>query len=93
MTSIQIEQTTEESTGEAGRYAVILHNDEVHSMEFVVSTLLKCVPSLTADEAVAVMFEAHHRGKGTVIVCPRPQAEGTRDRIRSYTLTCSVESA
>jgi ATP-dependent Clp protease adaptor protein ClpS len=74
-------------------YAVLLHNDEVHSMDFVVESLLKSVPGLTQPEAIAVMLEAHQTGRGVVIVCPLEQAEHYRDRILSFTLGCSIERA
>ncbi len=72
-------------------YAVLLHNDEVHSMDFVVDSLMKSVPGLTQPEAINIMLEAHETGKGVVIVCPLEQAEHYRDRILSCTLGCSIE--
>ncbi|MDA1298339.1 MAG: ATP-dependent Clp protease adaptor ClpS [Chloroflexi bacterium] len=74
-------------------YAVILHNDEVHSMDFVVESLLKSVPGLTQPEAINIMLETHQTGRGLVIVCPLEQAEHYRDRIRSFTLSCTIEKA
>ncbi|MDA0677362.1 MAG: ATP-dependent Clp protease adaptor ClpS [Chloroflexi bacterium] len=74
-------------------YAVLLHNDEVHSMDFVVESLLKSVPCLTQPEAIAIMLETHQTGRGVVIVCPLEQAEHYRDRIRSFTLGCTIERA
>lgn len=72
-------------------YAVLLLNDEVHSMVFVVEALLKSVPGLSQPEAIAIMIEAHQTGRGVVIVCPLEQAEHYRDRIRSFTLGCTIE--
>ncbi len=72
-------------------YAVILHNDDVHSMDFVVDSLLKSVPGLTQPEAIDIMLETHEKGQCVVIVCPLEQAEHYRDRIRSFTLVCSIE--
>jgi ATP-dependent Clp protease adaptor protein ClpS len=74
-------------------YAVILHNDEVHSMDYVVDALLKSVPGLTSPEAIDIMLEAHSTGKGVVIVCPLEQAEHYRDRIKSFSLGCTIERA
>ncbi len=74
-------------------YKVILHNDEVHSMDFVVDSLLKSVPGLTQPEAIDIMLETHEKGKGVVIVCPLEQAEHYRDRIKSFKLGCSIEKA
>jgi len=50
------------------RYKVLLHNDPVNSMEYVVVTLRQVVPSLSEQDAIAVMLEAHNTGVGLVIV-------------------------
>ena len=74
-------------------YAVILHNDEVHSMDFVVESLLKSVSRLTSEEAIAVMLEAYQSGRAVVIVCPLEQAELYRDRLRTFGLGVTIEDA
>ena len=74
-------------------YVVILHNDEHNSMEFVVDALVKSVPSLSMEEAVTIMIEAHTSGRAIVIACPLEQAEYYRDRIRSFELGVTIERA
>ena len=74
-------------------YAVILHNDAEHAMDFVVDALLKSVSRLSRDEAIAVMFEAHELGQAVVIVCPLEQAELYRDRITTFGLGVTIEDA
>ena len=74
-------------------YAVILHNDDVNSMEFVVAALLKSVPELTEERAVEVMLEAHLKGRSVVTVCPLEKAEFYRDRIKTFNLGCTIEKA
>ncbi len=74
-------------------YAVILHNDDVNDMRHVVRALLKSVPELGQEDAVRVMLEAHTKGKAVVIFCPLERAELYRDRIRSFSLGCTVERA
>ena len=73
------------------RYAVILHNDDYHAMDYVVEALVKSVPDLIVEEAVGIMFEAHNTGSAVVIVCLLEQAELYRDRIQSYGLGVSIE--
>ena len=51
-------------------YAVMLHNDEVNSMDGVVHALLLCVPELEPEDAVVIMLAAHEDGVARVIVCP-----------------------
>ena len=74
------------------RFAVILHNDDVNSMEHVVDALLKSVPTLSEQDAVQVMMDAHLEGKATVTVCPRETAEFYRDRLQSFSIGASIEA-
>jgi ATP-dependent Clp protease adaptor protein ClpS len=74
-------------------YAVILHNDDHNEMMYVVRSLLLCVPEVTPDQAVQIMFEAHENGRALVIVCPLERAELYRDRLESRGLTATIERA
>lgn len=74
-------------------YAVILHNDDYHSMDYVVAALMKSVPGLSMDEAVNIILEAHNTGRAVVITCPLEQAELYRDRIGSFGLGVTIEKA
>jgi ATP-dependent Clp protease adaptor protein ClpS len=74
-------------------YVVILHNDDHHSMDYVVAALMKSVPGLSMEQAVNIMLEAHNTGRAVVITCPLEQAELYRDRIRSFGLGASIEKA
>lgn len=75
------------------RYAVILHNDEVNSMEHVVDALLKSVPTLSEEDAVRVMMDAHTEGKAIITVCPLETAEFYRDRLQTFSIGASIEPA
>lgn len=72
-------------------YRVVLHNDEHNSMDHVVLSLLKCVPSLTPEEAIEIMFTAHHGGQATVIECPKEAAEHYRNGLESCGLSATIE--
>ncbi len=74
-------------------YAVMLHNDDVNSMNHVVASLVACVPELAPEEAVAVMLEAHNNDVARVLVCPLERAELYRDRLVGRGLTATVERA
>jgi ATP-dependent Clp protease adaptor protein ClpS len=74
-------------------YRVILHNDDVNTMDHVVKALRRSVPSLTAEEATAIMLEAHHHGRAVVIECPKEAAEHYRARLESFGLTATIEPA
>ena len=74
-------------------YVVVLHNDEVNSMDHVVHALLVSVPELEVERAVEVMLAAHEHGKANVITCPLERAELYRDRLEGHGLTATIERA
>jgi len=75
----------------APRYRVLLHNDDFNSMEYVVQTLLKTVPSLSQPQAVSIMMEAHTNGMALVITCAQEPAEFYCETLRNHGLTSSIE--
>ena len=74
-------------------YAVILHNDDVNSMDHVVRSLMRSVPGLGVGKSIKIMLEAHNSGRAVVIVCPLEPAELYRDRLESCGLTATIEKA
>ncbi len=74
-------------------YRVILHNDDHNSMDHVILTLLRCVPSLGPEDAEQIMWTAHTHGQATVIECPRETAEHYRNCLESAGLTATIEPA
>ena len=75
----------------APRYKVLLHNDDLNSMEHVVQTLLKTVTSLTIPQAVSIMMEAHTNGIALVIVCEQEHAEFYSENLKTHGLTSTIE--
>lgn len=73
------------------RYRVMLHNDDVHSMDEVIIALVRTVPTLSIEAATAIMFEAHNTGCAQVIICPREPAEYYRERLEQFSLTSTIE--
>jgi ATP-dependent Clp protease adaptor protein ClpS len=71
---IEIEEDTEQETAEEPLYRVLIHNDEVTPMDFVV-TVLRNIFKLSAPAAVEVMYTAHHTGLALVQVLPKAEAE------------------
>jgi ATP-dependent Clp protease adaptor protein ClpS len=72
-------------------WVVILHNDDVNNMEHVVRSLLQCVPRLTPEDAVQIMFTAHEQGQASVTACPKETAELYRERLEGCGLTSTIE--
>ncbi|WP_201279015.1 ATP-dependent Clp protease adapter ClpS [Leptolyngbya iicbica] len=75
----------------APRYRVLLHNDDFNSMEYVVESLMKVVPSLSMPQAVNVMMQAHVSEVGVVIVCAQEHAEFYCEGLKGKGLTSSIE--
>lgn len=63
-------------------YAVILHNDDLNTQEFVVSVLRK-VFGYTVEKCVELMLEAHEKGRAAVWIGALEVAELKADQIRS----------
>ena len=76
------EEATETRTRRQPPYAVILHNDDSNSMDFVILVLRK-VFGYTVEKCVALMLEAHERGKAAVWVGAMEVAELKADQIHS----------
>lgn len=92
-TDIDIERFQETLHRRLPPYAVILHNDDHHSMDYVVEALMKSVPDLSAEAAIAIMLEAHNNGSAVAAVCALEQAELQCERLRGYGLGASVRKA
>ena len=86
-----MDRETERVRKPSPRYRVLLHNDPVNSMEYVVVTLRQVVPSLSEQDAIAVMLEAHNTGVGLVIVCDLEPAEFYCETLKAKGLSSSLE--
>ncbi len=73
------------------RYKVLLHNDPVNSMEYVINALRQVVPQLSEQDAMAIMLEAHNTGIGLVIVCDLEPAEFYSESLKAKGLTSTIE--
>lgn len=86
-----MEKNPERVRQRSPRYRVLLHNDPVNSMEYVVTSLREVVPSLSEQDALAVMLEAHNTGVGLVIVCDIEPAEFYCESLKAKGLTSTIE--
>jgi ATP-dependent Clp protease adaptor protein ClpS len=77
------EVETETRTKRQPPYAVILHNDDSNTMEFVVMVLRK-VFGYTVEKCVELMLEAHNKGRVAVWIGALEVAELKADQIRSF---------
>jgi len=73
-------------------FRVLLHNDDLHDMLYVVESLVDATP-LAYKPAARIMLEAHMRGAAAVLTTHKERAEFYRDRIRAKGLVCTIEPA
>lgn len=77
-------------------YRVIIHNDDVTPMDFVVHVLER-IFFIGAPAAVNIMYEAHHRGAAYVQTLSRSEAQSRIGRahfaagLEGYPLKFSME--
>ena len=86
-----IEKTTERQRRISPRYKVLLHDDPVNTMEYVVKILRQVVPQLSEQDAISIMLEAHNTGIGLVIVCDLEPAEFYSETLKAKGLTSTIE--
>jgi ATP-dependent Clp protease adaptor protein ClpS len=80
--AVETSPETSSQTKLAPLYRVLIHNDDVTPMDFVVH-VLQTIFSLALDRAMGVMWEAHHTGVAHVVTEPLENAEFHVDRARS----------
>jgi len=73
-------------------YNVLLHNDDVNDMEYVVETIVMLTP-LTKLEAIERMSEAHSANCSLLLVIHRERAELYIEQFHSRKLTVTIEPA
>lgn len=71
-------------------YRVLLHNDEVNDMGFVVEKILE-LTTLEFEEAIEKMLEAHDTGVALLLVTHRERAELYAEQFATYSLSVSIE--
>jgi ATP-dependent Clp protease adaptor protein ClpS len=85
-----------DKTAEEPPYRVIIHNDDVTPMQFVLYILMT-VFQLNNLHAVQVMYTAHYHGSAYVQTLPKPEAirrvgmAETSARLSSFPLRFSIE--
>jgi len=71
---IEVREEEQQETAYEPLFRVIIHNDEVTPMDFVVHVLIR-IFSLLQPDAVQVMFAAHYHGEAVVQILPKGEAE------------------
>ena len=93
---IETGEDQQQETAYEPLYRVIIHNDEVTPMDFVVH-VLRSIFMLLMPDAVKVMYTAHYRGEAVVQILPKSEAEYRINKahfaagLESYPLHFSME--
>jgi ATP-dependent Clp protease adaptor protein ClpS len=93
---IETGEDQQQETAYEPLYRVIIHNDDVTPMDFVVH-VLRSIFMLLMPDAVKVMYTAHYRGEAVVQILPKSEAENRINKahfaagLESYPLHFSME--
>lgn len=71
-------------------WKVLLHNDDVNDMLFVITTIIE-LTRLTRPAAFKAMLEAHTRGVALLLATHREHAELLAEQFASKKLTVTIE--
>lgn len=73
-------------------WKVLLHNDDVHDMGFVIESLCRFA-RLSTPAAARCTMEAHKKGMSLVLATHREHAELIAEQLTSLRLTVTIEPA
>lgn len=88
---VEVEPDSDEETGseEDRPWLVIVHNDPVNLMSYVVYVFQKLF-GYSRDKATKLMLDVHHKGKAVVSSGPRERAESDVYRLHSHGLWATM---
>jgi ATP-dependent Clp protease adaptor protein ClpS len=94
----EIIEDQDQEAAKAPLYRVLIHNDDVTPMDFVVH-ILGTIFFVPNPNAAHIMYTAHLRGRAYVQTLPKPEAQKRLNqahfaaRLQSYPLEFSMEPA
>ena len=71
-------------------YRVLLHNDDMNTMDHVVEALRR-VFQFSPQQCIAIMLEAHHSGVALCKTEPMEHAELHQEQLQAFSLTATIE--
>eukprot|EP00903_Cladosiphon_okamuranus_P008373 g8051.t1 len=71
-------------------WRVILHNDEIHTFDYVTQSITKVVKKLTMKKAYEITMETHKAGKATVTQAWKSKSESYCLQLQQCGLTASI---
>lgn len=91
MTTVKEDVELDESRLDQHGWNVIVWDDPVNLMDYVVYVFKKLF-GFTTEEATRKMLEVHNEGRSIVATKPREQAEMFAHRLHHYGLWSTIES-
>lgn len=76
--------------GQLPPYKVLLHNDDVNTVEHVIKAILR-LTSLNTEDAIIKTVEAHETGVALLLVTHRERAELYYEQFMSLSITVTIE--
>ncbi len=70
---------------------LLLHNDQINTMEFVVEVLTRIVPHLSLAAATNIMLDAHKDGSSPILRVSEPEAVQYAKLLNNAGLSVSIE--
>eukprot|EP00960_Hanusia_phi_P076384 768554-Hanusia_phi.AAC.3 len=80
-----------DKTDPGKKYKVLLFNDDKNTRQYVIDTLMKYIPGMTADKAKEITVIAHNTGMAIVGVWMYEMAEAYSDVLRSAGLRSDID--
>jgi ATP-dependent Clp protease adaptor protein ClpS len=81
-----------EKADQLPQWHVVLHNDEINTMDHVVASIVRITP-LRQPLAIDRMQQAHHKGRARLLTTHRERAELYRDQFKARQLKVTLEPA
>lgn len=89
-TAVQTTPAVEQVVRRLPPFKLLLHNDDVNSIEHVILTILQLTP-LTEQEAIERTIEAHNNGLALLLVTTKERAELYVEQFHACRLTATCE--
>ena len=84
-----VAKSKEKQTNEP-MWRVLLHNDEIHTFDYVTHSIVKIVKQLTRKKAHQITIQTHSAGQATVIIVWKQLAETYCMGLQKQGLTASI---
>ena len=86
----KVETQLKQEIDEESWWRVLLHNDEIHTFEYVTEAIVKVVPQITRKKAFVISRTVHMNQVGTITTVWKDMAEKLCMGLQTFGLTVSI---